>query len=273
MKLLRLLPLTALFTLLHLPLPAQEAPPPEEAEEAAAPATPAKPKEKPPYKPYIHSSKPGAPKVRLFILSGQSNMHYLKPDTSFTPTVSAAFPEDDVVIVKDAEGGQPIRKWLADWKAPVDLGAPKNAGNGRGTLYTRLKGSIATAMEGKPKPVSVTFVWMQGETDTGTDWAVQIYEKSLQDLIALVRQDMDAPGMTVVIGRINDCVLKGRKPENWEAVRVAQVKVAEADGRGAWIDTDDLNGPRNGLHFPAAGYTEMGKRFAEKAITLVNKDG
>ena len=36
-------------------------------------------------------------KVRLFILSGQSNMGGLDPDVSFTPTVTSEFADDEVI--------------------------------------------------------------------------------------------------------------------------------------------------------------------------------
>ena len=63
--------------------------------------------------------------VRLFILSGQSNMAGLNPDVSFTPAVKAAIPADEVIVVKSAQGGQPIRRWYKDWKAPE--GAPSGS--------------------------------------------------------------------------------------------------------------------------------------------------
>ena len=59
------------------------------------------------------ASEPG--KVRLFILSGQSNMSKLNPDISFTPTVKKAFPGDQIIVIKDASGGQPIRQWYKNW--------------------------------------------------------------------------------------------------------------------------------------------------------------
>ena len=40
---------------------------------------------------------------------------------------------------------------------------------------------------------------------------------------------------------------------------------------GAWIDTDDLNGETNDLHYPANGYGKMGKCFAEKVIAFIKK--
>ena len=53
----------------------------------------------------------------LFILSGQSNMAGLNPAISFTPTVEAAFGKENVIVVKSAQGGQPIRRWHKGWKS------------------------------------------------------------------------------------------------------------------------------------------------------------
>ena len=75
----------------------------------------------------------------------------------------------------------------------------------------------------------------------------------------------------VVIGRLSDCMNKNPGKSHWMEVRKAQVEVAEKDPRGAWVDTDDLNGPKDGLHYNKEGYAELGKRFAEKAVELVKK--
>ena len=48
----------------------------------------------------------------LFILSGQSNMAGLKPEESFIPAVEKEFGRDNVIVGKDAHGGQPIRRWF-----------------------------------------------------------------------------------------------------------------------------------------------------------------
>ena len=68
-----------------------------------------------------------------------------------------------------------------------------------------------------------------------------------------------------------------KRYKHWTMVRDAQVAVAEADPRGAWIDTDDLNDGKNkrgkeiknDLHMSVEGYKIMGQRFAEKAIALI----
>jgi hypothetical protein len=54
-------------------------------------------------------------------------------------------------------------------------------------------------------------------------------------------------------------------------VRRAQVEVAEAYPRGAWVDTDDLNGPTNDLHYTQDGYRELGVRLATEAVALIKR--
>ena len=51
----------------------------------------------------------------LFILSGQSNMAGLNPQAAFLPELKKLLPDDDIQHVKFARGGQPIRKWVANW--------------------------------------------------------------------------------------------------------------------------------------------------------------
>ena len=50
-----------------------------------------------------------------------------------TPTVTAKFGAENVIVVKDAQGGQPIRRWYKQWKPE---GGKKPDGNG--DLYDRL---------------------------------------------------------------------------------------------------------------------------------------
>ncbi|MBT3567468.1 MAG: hypothetical protein HN494_01360, partial [Opitutae bacterium] len=56
-----------------------------------------------------------------------------------------------------------------------------------------------------------------------------------------------------------------------KAMRDVQVKLAEDTDHGEWIDTDDLSEPEHGVHFPKENYEKLGRRFAQKAITLIRK--
>ena len=54
--------------------------------------------------------------VHLFVLSGQSNMAGMDPETGFMPEAKKLFKDEKVVYIKVAKGGQPICRWLEEWK-------------------------------------------------------------------------------------------------------------------------------------------------------------
>src|SRR5262245_51008737 len=167
------------------------------------------------------SVRPAEPaKVRLFLLSGQSNMAGLHPDVSFTPAVKAAFPGDEVLVVKSAQGGQPIRRWFKAWKAPE--GTQVKAGGTNGDLYDVLMGQVKKAIAGKQVD-AVSLVWMQGERDARENLSA-VYQESLRGLVEQLRADLGRKDITVVIGRLSDC---DTKSPSWKAVREAQVAFAE----------------------------------------------
>ena len=211
-------------------------------------------------------------KKHLFILSGQSNMAGLEPSISFTPAVEAEFGENCVTVVKDALGGQPIRRWHKAWK-PAQGDAPKATGD----LYDRLMAKVSAATEGETF-ATVTFVWMQGERDAREKHG-DVYGSSLKGLIDQLAADLGRTDIRFVIGRLSDFDMENRTYPHWTMVRDAQVAVAEADPRGDSVNTDDLNDGRNksgkpitnDLHYSVEGYKTLGKRFAEKAIALISQ--
>jgi hypothetical protein len=200
--------------------------------------------------------------VHLFILSGQSNMEGLNPDLSFKPALVNAFGAAGVVIVKDAQSGQPISRWYKKW-APKTGNPPKVCGD----LYDRLMVKVIKAVSNQTF-ATITFVWMQGESDA-LEKKGEVYADSLRGLIRQLRDDLQRKDMLVVIGRLSD--FGGTNNPQWRLVREAEVAVAEADPLAAWVDTDDLNGEKNGLHYTKDGYRELGKRFAEKSIAIIKQ--
>ncbi|HAI97298.1 MAG: acetyl xylan esterase [Cycloclasticus sp.] len=209
----------------------------------------------------------------LFILSGQSNMVGLNPSTSFTPIVKAAFGKDNVTVVKNAQNGQPIRRWYKQWKP-----ATGNKPTATGDLYDRLMKKVHAATKNE-KYSTVTFVWMQGERDAH-DKHGDVYADSVRGLIQQLSSDMGRDDINFVIGRLSDHDMDNTILPHWTLVRQAQVKVSEADPRGAWVNTDDLNEGKNekgqhimnDLHYSVDGYKILGKRFAEKSIELIHNN-
>ncbi|MCF7847933.1 MAG: sialate O-acetylesterase [Kiritimatiellales bacterium] len=203
-------------------------------------------------------------KLHLFILAGQSNMKHMLPFDTFTPAVTEAFRGDDIVVVRNAVGGCPIRRWYKDWK-PATEGFEYNDSR-TGHMYEGMQRKIAEAL-GDRKPDTVTLVWMQGERDAA-DGQHGVYAESLKGLIRQLSTDLNRHDINFVIGRLSDT--RVGEP-GWDAVREIQVETATLYKRGAWVDTDDLNGPDNDVHYTDDGYRKLGERFAEKAIGLMQK--
>ena len=206
----------------------------------------------------------------LFILSGQSNMAGLRPEESFTPAIEAEFGKRNVIIVKFARGGQPIRRWYKDWQ-PLEGNEP----GAQGDLYDTLMIKINPLID-EEKIATLTFIWMQGERDAREKLG-DVYEKSLIGLYNQLCTDLDRKDINFIIGRLSDFDMLNENYPHWVMIRDIQVKVAESDPHFDWINTDDLNDGYNrkgievkdDLHMSAEGYIEMGKRFADKSIQLI----
>ena len=208
----------------------------------------------------------------LFILSGQSNMAGLRPQESFTPAVIKAFGKDNVIVVHDAHGGQPIRRWDKSWKKDA-----KQAKQKPGDLYARLMTKVKSAV-GKKGLKSVTFLWMQGERDAREKNA-DLYADSLKRVVGQVAEDLNHKSVHVVVGRLSDFDMNNKRYPHWTRIREVQVAFAKNRPNTAWVDTDDLNDGKNrrgkeiknDLHYSGEGYKIFGDRLAKKAIEMIRK--
>lgn len=210
--------------------------------------------------------------VHLFILSGQSNMAGLDPDLSFTPAVSKKFGAENIIVVKDAVGGQPIRRWYKDWTS-----RESDDPNQIGDLYDQLMSKTLPAIEGK-KIQTVTFLWMQGERDARERLA-DVYIESFNGIIKQLERDLGRDDINIVIGRLSDFDMENKTYPHWTRLRELQVSFADSNSNAAWVDTDDLNTGVNkqgnpikdDLHYSVSGYKLFGERLAENAIRLIEK--
>lgn len=207
----------------------------------------------------------------LFILSGQSNMVGMKPEESFTPALENALGKGNVIVVKDAMGSQPIRRWYKNWK-PLQGDTPA----AQPDLYDSLMKKVNATIAGQPL-ATITFVWMQGERDAREQHG-NVYERSLLGLYQQLCTDLRRQDVNFIIGRLSDFGFTSQQYPDWQLIRDIQVKLAESNPRFAWIDTDDLNDGfdrsgkaiQNDLHMSGSGYITMGNRFAAQAIRLIH---
>jgi uncharacterized protein YecT (DUF1311 family) len=208
--------------------------------------------------------------VHVFILSGQSNMAGMKPEAGFVPEAKKLFADGEVVYIKVARGGQPIRYWVKEWN-DIARKHKLNSTCDATKYYEPILEQYKQLLQKHPKPATVTFCWMQGERDA-KEKLDPAYKDAMKQLISNLRRDLKQPKMAFVIGRLSDCLTSAP----WNAVRKAQVEVAKEDPLGAWVDTDDLNDKekggkkRNDLHYTKEGYALFGMRLARQAKAIAD---
>jgi hypothetical protein len=216
------------------------------------------------------------PDGHLFILSGQSNMT-ANLEQGFREKVAAKYGADKVTIVRSMKSGRGIRFWVSDSglsEGAVPAVRERGMPSSNGEEYPKLLAAAKAAGDASAF-ASVTFVWMQGESDAISGRA-DLYAPSFLRLRKRLMGDLGIKTMHVVIGRISDFGLKGEKAEGWRAMREAQEQLAKDLELAAWVDTDDLNDvegkPEGDLHYPAQGSIVLGQRLAEIAVALVGSN-
>ena len=212
-------------------------------------------------------------KYHLFVLSGQSNMQGMNPNTGLMPEAKNIFKDSDVKYIKISKGGRPIRLWVNEWNSIAERHELKVRIETT-EFYQPILTEYSKMIKDFGKPKSITFCWMQGERDAKENLSLA-YEDALNQLIKNLRRDLKRPDMSFVIGRISDHIKESHK--SWTGVRKAQVKVAKDDPLGAWVDCDDLNNMtdkngklRDDLHYTKKGYETLGRRFARQAKLIID---
>jgi hypothetical protein len=210
----------------------------------------------------------------LFLLSGQSNMTG-QLEKGFTDVVTRALGKDRVSVVRHCKPGRGIRFWVKDYELPKGHELHGKLISGNGEDFPKLL-EIAQSAGSAKEFDTVTFVWMQGESDAIRNLGAA-YAGSFTTLMERLKRELGIEKMYFVIGRISDHGLVGDKAEGWKQMREVQQQIAEANPLGTWIDTDDLNGgdeknPQGDLHYPADQYPKLGARLADAALQQLADD-
>lgn len=186
------------------------------------------------------------------------------PELTFAQEIGKHYPDQKILILKDATGGTSLLAWAPDYS----LELATQTGNAKdGPLYEKFQKVIA----GNVKDCNIRFMgmlWMQGERDSKREFAANDYAKNLKTLIAAFRKDCSEPEMPFVLGLINPVY---EKVNFVETVRAAQAKVAAEDEMVALVSTDGLSKKSDNVHYNTKGQLELGRRFAEIMIPLLEK--
>lgn len=245
------------------------------------------------YSPADEVSLPAKEKLHLFLLIGQSNMagrgvvedqdrkthprvlvlnkelkwvpavdplHWDKPGIvgtglgkTFATIVADANPDITVGLVPCAVGGSPIASWEpggfhSQTKThPYDDALPRIRAAAKSGVFHGI-------------------LFHQGESDAQKGLA-EVYETALHELIGRVRNELGSAQIPFIAGQM------GRFPERpWDEwhqlVDKAHRSLPEKVARTAFVESVGLKHKGDQVHFDAASYRELGKRYAAAYLAM-----
>nr|WP_221774654.1 sialate O-acetylesterase [Pelagicoccus albus] len=163
------------------------------------------------------------------------------PGIAFAQAMQAAHADTTIGVVPCAVGGSPLRRWVKG-----------------GDLYeeTLLRAREAMAY-GNLKGV----IWHQGESDSDSQKEAETYETRLRQMIADLREDLQAPDLPVVVGQLGGFLLPEKQPFSGavnQAIRNIDLSVSHV----GYASSVGLSHKGDDLHFDAASSRKLGERFA-----------
>lgn len=223
-----------------------------------------------------------APKnLKLFLLIGQSNMagrgkveeqdkvenpnifmltkelkwviakdpvHFDKPAagvglcSEFARDIHKADPKSTIGLIPCAKGGSTLDQWQP--------GKP---------LYTT---AVARAKEAMKQGKLAGILWHQGESDAKPE-LIASYPARFETMITQLRKDLDAENVPLLIGEVIPGF--GKHDE----VNVALAETAKKTSNAVLVSSADLG--KKQLHYDAADYRALGKRYAEAFLKMEKK--
>jgi len=188
-------------------------------------------------------------------------LHFDKPSVvgvgvgrSFAAVVARSQPGVTIGLVPCAVGGSPISAWEPGGFHPSTKTHPWD---------DCLKRARAALKQGTLKGI----LWHQGESDAQPEKAT-VYEKKLHELISRFRRELQTPVVPFLAGQM------GRWPERpWntakEKVDAAHRRLPAAVKHSAFVSAKGLKHKGDKVHFDAASYRELGRRYAAGYLKLV----
>ncbi|MEO1310177.1 MAG: sialate O-acetylesterase [Pseudomonadota bacterium] len=157
---------------------------------------------------------------------------------------------DRVVLVPCAVGGTSIVEWLPD---------PEDAAKA-GTLFGNC---LQAARFAKGLRDVAGFFFHQGESDA-RDWIRGPYwEPMARTVLIAFREELQAPGLPIVLGRLGDLSRETKKERRWlDDVVDGQARLTLPCV--SKVETTDLPMKSDYVHYSLEGQLELGRRY-EKA--------
>ncbi len=174
---------------------------------------------------------------------------YFGPEVSFAQDVARAFPNDNIILIKQAASGSRIKQWQPGQ-----------------SLYKGLLRQVGFATDSAKSKQVDAIVWMQGESDAQSNISIASqYGNQLKQLVDGLRKDLDSPNSLFIFGQTS--LDHPSSQASLEAVRQQQNAMQKVLGNANMVNTDKLGKLHDGIHLNAHGQMELGRRFAKAYIS------
>jgi hypothetical protein len=180
-------------------------------------------------------------------------LHFDKPKVagvgigrSFAKAVAEARPDAQIGLIPSAFGGTSIDQWKKG-----------------GKLYDEAVRRAKIAMK---HGTIAGILWHQGESDCGSTEKRAAYPAKLEQLIADLRKDLDAPDAPFVLGQLG-AFHDAKVPGNHEMNEIL-LAFPKSHPNTACAESTGLTDQGDQTHFDAKSLREFGKRYADAYLKL-----
>lgn len=172
------------------------------------------------------------------------------PGLAFGKRMAEATPQVRIGLIPCAVGGTSIKVWVpgADDKA---------------TKTHPYDDMLKRIHEAQKAGVLKGIIWHQGEADRG---ASKTYGQSLTSLIELLRKELNAPDVPFVAGELSS--FNPANQASTEKFNAAVQALTTTVKNYGWVSATGLNHKGDNLHYNTESARILGKRYAEKMISL-----
>lgn len=181
-------------------------------------------------------------------------MHFDKPvagvglGRTFGLRIAEARPGVTVGLIPCAVGGSPIDAWR-----PGEFYEPTKS-HPWDDAMRRAKVALRSG-------VLKGILWHQGESDSNEKLAAG-YGAKLADLVARMRRELGTEGVPFVVGQMGR--FEGAAWDEWRVMVDTAHRELPGKVKGtAYVSSEGLMHKGDRLHFDAASYRELGRRYAE----------
>ncbi len=206
------------------------------------------------------------PHPRVLMLSKENQwvpatdpMHFDKPAAgvglgkTFGQIVAEASPGVTIGLIPCAVGGSPIDAWKPGVFYPPTKSHPWD------DMVKRVEAAL-------PAGTLKGILWHQGESDS-TAKDAPVYEAKLHDLIKRLRELVKVPDVPFIAGQMGKFDGVPWNPEK-EIVDKAHQSLPNKVPHTAFVSAEGLKHKGDKVHFDAASYRELGKRYAEAYLKM-----